>query len=183
MIKESKPAIYVLIVSIVVLLIVWRLNDISDTKRVLQNLNNQPAPVPDPYPAPAQAPEPPMMTYKVGQMAEIEGNEITLKSWKKLTEHEALLEDIVSPSSNVYMLTVAVKNTSAEKRRIHGGEIRVNHNGTELPYSQVQEYSYFELSPLEKGTARIIFMIPKEATGEMYWYPYSYKEGKVRFEK
>lgn len=178
---DRKPAIYVLIVSVAVLLIIWRLNDISDTKKAIRYLSSQPALVSDSYTT--SEPEQRTITYKVGQMAEVEGIEITLQSWKKLSEDEALIHDIVSPSSSVYLLSMTAKNNTAEHLTLNAGEIRVNHNGSILQYLQEQNYHYLELSPLQKGAIRFLYLIPKEATGEMYWYPSTYTSDTIRFER
>lgn len=122
----------------------------------------------------AQVPEEPKKTYTghvLKETAYLPDCEIRLKSWKRLSDDDALVYNLASNSSYFYELIADIKNVSSQDISREGGQILVHHNSSVLRYDCVMPEYGWRLQALEKGEVVMIFKIPKEATGKMEWHP------------
>lgn len=121
-------------------------------------------------------------TYtKVGEILKTDLFEITVNSVEikpKIKTGNQYLDPKSDPSSSFLIFNVKFKNIDTESRMPFEGIVKVNYNGKDYEFDSPEPimadgYGLFfdQINPLTSTTTNIVFKIPNELRGKMYWQP------------
>ncbi|HNO26749.1 MAG TPA: DUF4352 domain-containing protein [Leptospiraceae bacterium] len=118
----------------------------------------------------------------VGEKLQSSYFEITLKGFKiqKAVDTGNMFVRLEPEEGNKYLiLDVSYKNTDKESRMIGGeGKVSVNYDGKDYEYEKSETimldgWGVFleQLNPLTQKNTKLVFKIPSELKGRIYWEP------------
>jgi hypothetical protein len=163
--KKSNPIVGFIIV---VLIFYWIKNGCNDDKSKSEATNSDK--------------ENTAQQYKVGQTAQTDYFEVTVNKVQLVTKintgNEFIDEEYNKKNEDNYflILDVTVKNINTESRYFPNGVLIANYNGKELKYDNAEDiigytFMYEQLNPLISKSSKVVYMLPKELAGLLYWIP------------
>ena len=90
---------------------------------------------------------------------------------------EMFLDAPAGPGNKFIVLDVTMKNTDTESRLFSEGQLIAVHNGRELTFDKTETiladgFILFEdLNPLTTVHGKIVYKVPEELNGDIYWVP------------
>ncbi|MEW6061903.1 MAG: DUF4352 domain-containing protein [Bacteroidota bacterium] len=172
--KEASKAIAAVLVIIVVIGLVVRLfrsDQQSVSSRLSENSNQE---------QPKSNSE--ATSYKVGEVVKTDYFQVTVNNvylTRELkTGNEFIDEKYNTKLGNSIFLVIdaTVKNIDSESRYFPNGILIANYNGKELKYDKAEDivgytFMYEQLNPLIEKTSKVVFRVPNELSGPLFWIP------------
>ena len=116
---------------------------------------------------------------KVGDIVRTEYFEIVVNKvqlTKRIQTGNEFLDQAAPDGSHFLELDVSIKNIDNESRLFAEGSLIINYNGRRLQYDKTETIigytlSFEQLNPLTRKTGRIVYIVPEELSGILFWNP------------